>query len=196
MNFWGWKGDLISYMGFEESAARFPGTWYGDFHRANLHRVLVERVIELGGTVETGARVVDVKIAEGDGGEGNTAVAVLGSGEVRSADLLIGADGVFSELRNLMLGFEDPPTKTGDLAYRLLLDTEDMMDDSELADLVHNPQVNYWLGPDAHAVNYVLRGGKLFNMVLLVPDDIPEGPPTVEGNVEEMQAYYRDWDPR
>lgn len=46
------------------------------------------------------------------------------------------------------------------------------------------------------AVNYVLRGGKLFNMVLLVPDDMPAGANTLAGNVEEMRALYKDWDPR
>jgi hypothetical protein len=47
-------------------------------------------------------------------------------------------------------------------------------------------------------VNYVLRDGELFNMVLLVPDDIPEEclASTVEGNVEEMCALFKDWDPR
>jgi salicylate hydroxylase len=45
-------------------------------------------------------------------------------------------------------------------------------------------------------VNYVLRGGKLFNMVLLVPDDMPAGANTLAGNVEEMRALYKDWDPR
>lgn len=46
-------------------------------------------------------------------------------------------------------------------------------------------------------VNYVLRGGELFNMVLLVPDDIPDdGASTVEGNVEEMCAAFKGWDPR
>lgn len=45
-------------------------------------------------------------------------------------------------------------------------------------------------------MNYVLKGGKLFNMVLLVPDDIPEGALTLEGNVEEMKNLFRDWDPR
>lgn len=47
-------------------------------------------------------------------------------------------------------------------------------------------------------VNYVLRGGDLFNMVLLVPDDIPEESlaSTIEGNVEEMCALFEGWDPR
>lgn len=47
-------------------------------------------------------------------------------------------------------------------------------------------------------MNYVLRGGDLFNMVLLVPDDIPEESlaSTIEGNVEEMCALFKGWDPR
>lgn len=46
------------------------------------------------------------------------------------------------------------------------------------------------------AVNYVLRGGELFNMVLLVPDDMPTGATTLAGNVDEMRALYKEWDPR
>lgn len=47
------------------------------------------------------------------------------------------------------------------------------------------------------SVNYVLRGGELFNMVLIVPDDIPEeSKPTVEGNVVEMCSLFQGWDPR
>ena len=43
-------------------------------------------------------------------------------------------------------------------------------------------------------VNYVLRGGELFNMVLLVPDDMPlDGANTLAGDVEEMRALYKDW---
>jgi len=33
-------------------------------------------------------------------------------------------------------------------------------------------------------------------MVLLVPDDMPAGANTVKGNVEEMCALFKDWDPR
>jgi len=33
-------------------------------------------------------------------------------------------------------------------------------------------------------------------MVLLVPDDLPEGQNVTEGSVEEMRALYKDWDPR
>jgi salicylate hydroxylase len=194
VNMLGWKGNLISRMSTKESAAKYPGTAYWDFHRANLHKCLVERAEELGARLVVNAKVKDVvcrQEAEGGGAE-----VVLESAEVWKCDLVVGADGIASKLREIMVGGPDPPTLTGDLAYRLLLKTEDMRKDPELREFIETPQVNYWLGPDAHAVNYVLRGGELFNMVLLVPDDLPEGVNVGPGNVEEMQALYKDWDPR
>ncbi|KAI9926981.1 hypothetical protein AWENTII_010816 [Aspergillus wentii] len=193
-NFIGWKGNYISHLDFHESEKQYPGTWYRDFHRADLQQCLVNRAVELGVQITCNARIADVQVSQ----DAATATAIAGDGRQWTGDLVIGADGVFGKLTESLLGRSDPPIKTGDLAYRLLLSTEEMLKDPELAPLVTDPQVNYWLGPDAHAVNYVLRGGKLFNMVLLVPDDIPEESlaSTIEGNVEEMCALFDGWDPR
>lgn len=208
-NFLGWKGNHISSLDFHASESNYPGTWYRDFHRADLQQCLVKRALELGVNITCNARVTDVTVSE----DGTTATATAADGRQWIGDLVIGADGVFGKLTEGLLGRVDPPVKTGDLAYRLLLSTEEMRKDPDLAELVTDPQVNYWLGPDAHAgvffssshgcitnyvVNYVLRGGELFNMVLLVPDDIPEESlaSTIEGNVEEMCALFKDWDPR
>ncbi|KAB8264820.1 hypothetical protein BDV32DRAFT_134746 [Aspergillus pseudonomiae] len=193
-NFLGWKGNKISYLDFHESESNYPGTWYRDFHRADLQRCLVDRALELGVQMTCNARIRTVHVSD----DGVTATAIAADGRHWKGDLVIGADGVFGKLTEELLGRSDPPVKTGDLAYRLLLSTEEMRKDPELAPFVNNPQVNYWLGPDAHAVNYVLRGGDLFNMVLLVPDDIPEDSlaSTIEGNVEEMCALFEGWDPR
>ncbi|KAL4959700.1 uncharacterized protein BDV14DRAFT_212210 [Aspergillus stella-maris] len=193
-NFLGWKGNLISSLDFKASEAQYPGSWYRDFHRADLHKCLVERAVELGAKLSTSVRVVDVVPSD----DGVTSTAVTEDGREFTADLVVGADGVFGKLTESLLKRSDPPVKTGDLAYRLLLSTEEMLKDPELRGFVTDPQVNYWLGPDKHAVNYVLRDGKLFNMVLLVPDDIPEDSlaTTVQGNVEEMCTLFEGWDPR
>ncbi|ODM14317.1 hypothetical protein SI65_10241 [Aspergillus cristatus] len=193
-NFLGWKGNLISSLDFHESEKQYPGTWYRDFHRADLQQCLVARVKELGGQITCNARIVDVEVHT----DNSTATAICADGRKWTGDLVIGADGVFGKLTEALLGRPDPPTKTGDLAYRLLLSTKKMLQDPELAVFVTDPQVNYWLGPDAHAVNYVLRDGELFNMVLLVPDDIPEESlaSTVEGNVKEMCSLFEGWDSR
>lgn len=201
-NFMGWKGNHLSEMDYHKYAAAAGGPFM-DFHRANLHRCLLDRAVELGAKLVVNARVVDVETPDLDSDDdrrGNHATVVLADGRRMVADLVVGADGINSRLRETLLGHPDPPVRTGDLAYRLLLNTEAMLRDPDLCDLVRDPQVNYWIGPDAHAVNYVLRGGDLFNMVLLVPDDMPDdlpvGQSTLAGNVEEMRALYKDWDPR
>jgi salicylate hydroxylase len=142
-----WKGEEISHMDFGESAAKYPGTFYWDFHRAGLHRCLLDRAIELGAEVRTKARVLGVETSF----VGESATVSLENGESLTVDLVVGADGINSRMREIMLGREDPPILTGDLAYRLLLSTKDMLNDPELASFVTDPQVNYWLGPDAHA---------------------------------------------
>jgi salicylate hydroxylase len=146
-NFIGWKGNKISHLDFHDSEMKYPGTWYRDFHRADLQRCLVERALELGVRVICNARIDDVRVCA----NGTTAKAFAADGRQWEGDLVIGADGVFGKLTEGLLGRSDPPVKTGDLAYRLLLSTEEMRKDPELAPFVNQPQVNYWLGPDAHA---------------------------------------------
>lgn len=55
--------------------------------------------------------------------------------------------------------------------------------------------MHFWIGPGAHAVGYSLRGGNMYNIVLLVPDDLPVGVTRQPGSVEEMKALFKDWDP-
>lgn len=141
VNMLGWKGNVITRMSTEDSARLYPGTAYWDFHRANLHKCLVERAEELGAKLVVNSKVADVIAIE----EGAT--VLLEGGAEWKADLVIGADGIASKMREIMLGRPDPPQLTGDLAYRLLLKTEDMRKDPELLQFIEEPQVNYWLGP-------------------------------------------------
>ena len=134
-------------MDFQESAKNYPGTAFWDFHRSNLHMCLYDRAIQLGATVLVNSRLESIRVDETN----STATAMLSNGTQRTADLIIGADGIFSTMRDILAGRPDPPIPTGDLAYRLLLSTTNMMNDPELAPFVTDPQVNYWLGPDKHA---------------------------------------------
>jgi salicylate hydroxylase len=149
-NMIGWKGNKISEMNFHDYE-KDCGAPFWDFHRANLHMGLLERAIELGAVLKTKTKVMDVEYQESSDGASTMAIAVCEEGRRYEADLIVGADGINSKCREILLGHEDPPLLTGDLAYRLLLNTEDMMKDPELKSFVEDPQVNYWIGPDAHA---------------------------------------------
>jgi salicylate hydroxylase len=113
-----------------------------------LHKELIERMVQLGGTVECGARFVDVRTKIE--GEKSVATVVLADGREMRADLVVGADGIHSRMREILVRKPQPPTRTSDLAYRLLLDTNEMMKDPELAPFVRDEEVNYWIGPDSH----------------------------------------------
>lgn len=144
----GWKGNKISDMNFHEYEAE-TGTPFWDFHRANLHMGLLERAVELGAKFTVNTKVENVEYNEDMANNTSTATAVCANGTRYTADLVIGADGINSKCREILLGREDPPLLTGDLAYRLLLNTEEMLKDPELREFVEDPQVNYWIGPDA-----------------------------------------------
>ncbi|KAK7425078.1 hypothetical protein QQZ08_008355 [Neonectria magnoliae] len=192
-NFIGWRGNHLSEMDYYRYAAATGGYPFWDFHRANLHQCLLDRAVELGATLITNAKVDTFRVSE----DGSSTTVLLADGRSMSTDLLVGADGINSKLREEFLGRSDPPELTGDLAYRLLLNTSEMLKDPDLKPFVENPQVNYWVGPEKHVVNYVLKGGELFNMVLLVPDDIPlDQGNTLVGGIDEMRAHFDGWDPR
>ncbi|ODM16450.1 hypothetical protein SI65_07957 [Aspergillus cristatus] len=124
----------------------------------------------------------------------NTTTVHAVSGNTYSGDLLIAADGLWSRCRECFLGRKDEPLPTGDLAYRIVLSVE-QIEDPELRKLVENPGVHFWVGPGAHAVAYSLRGGRVFNVVLLVPDNLPPGVTREAGSVETMRRLFGGWDP-
>lgn len=78
----------------------------------------------------------------------------LQTGEVIYADLVIGADGVKSIVREAVLGGPSKPVPTGDAAYRAVIPTNSMLSDPDLKVLVDTPEFQTWMGPDRHIVGY------------------------------------------
>jgi salicylate hydroxylase len=139
--YFSWKGEPLTSMDFDEAGKRY-GSPFWDFHRANLHSCLVDRATELGAKIQTNSRVEEIECSK------ESSTVVLTDGRRLTADLVVGADGIASRTRECFLERNDPPTPTGDLAYRVLLKTSDFAHDKELEWLMTTSQVNYWMGPD------------------------------------------------
>ena len=88
----------------------------------------------------------------------------LESGETLKADLIIGADGLNSRLRDIVVGHPDKPTPTGDGAYRALIPTGLMKKDPDLGQLVDEGSVNVWMGPGRHIVSYCVVSSSLSSL--------------------------------
>jgi salicylate hydroxylase len=159
---------------------------FWDLHRTDVQIALVRRAESLGVEIRLGAEVVDI-----DSGNGTVTTA---AGDVVQGDIIQGADGLWSRSRSLFLGRQVNPHPTGDIAYRIILHADDIQD-QELKELVSKPSVNFWAGPKSHVVGYSIRSGRVYNLVLLTPDDLPEHVSRAAANVEEMRRLFEDWDP-
>lgn len=144
------------------------------------------RAVELGVNLRLGTRVADVDF--------DAAAVVLESGERVQGDVVLAADGLWSGTRSKFMGRAVPPKPTGDLAYRILLDAGEI-EDPELREWITEPAIHIWIGPETHAVGYSIQGGRMYNMVLLVPDDLPEEVARQKGDLEEMRRLFVGWDP-
>ena len=157
-------------------------------HRADVAEALYNRAIELGANIRFGCPVRNVDCAAG--------TVILEGGKEIQGDLVIGADGLHSTARSCFFKRKDPAEATGDLAYRIVLDTDQVTTDSAKAVFAKGPPFRVYMGPGGHVVLYTVKGGKQINIVLLVPDDLPsDSKSRVKGNVEEMKQAFSQWDP-
>ena len=135
------------------------GSDYLTLHRADLQQLLLDAALASGAelTLETTLK----SIAETADGISATAI----NGTQFTADALLGCDGLWSHVRQHLLG-DGRPLATGHLAYRTLIAAADMP--PGLAGKLPLDQVSVWLGPQRHAVAYPVRGGALLNLVVIV----------------------------
>lgn len=116
-------------------------------HRADLIEVLADAAREAGVKIRLLQQVREV-----DAGE--RACVRLMNGDERSADLIIGADGLHSKTRPALCPTREP-FFTGQVAWRALVPNAD-----------HQPdEVRVYMGPHRHAVVYPLRDGSILNVV-------------------------------
>ncbi|MBB2914433.1 salicylate hydroxylase [Streptosporangium becharense] len=107
-----------------------------------------------------------------------------------TADAVIGADGIHSTVRPLLVE-EEKPRFSGLCAYRLLVDAE------QAPELVLRRVQTLWLGPGRHFVHYPIRDKKLVNIVATVPaGDWRIESWTAEGRIEDLAREFETWDPR
>jgi salicylate hydroxylase len=187
-----YKGKVLAHEeDFNANIRRKYDAPFSDCHRVDLQQALVKRAEELGVAVILNAKVTSLDFGNAPGRE---ATITTESGQGFVADLVVGADGLWSTCRSTMLGRRDPPLPTGDLAYRIVLNISQIHDPA-LRRMVETPGCRFWAGPDAHAVAYSLRGGTMYNVVLLVPDDLADGVARTAGNLSEMKHLFEGWDP-
>jgi salicylate hydroxylase len=149
-----------------DAAERRWGAPYLIIHRVDLRRELIGAVrgqpnVEL----SLGTSVLDFA------NNGGRVSVGLKSGLTQArddADLLIGADGLRSQIRDrLGFGAQDQAEFTGRVAYRAIVNSDDA--DPQLT----RNNIILRLGKEAHLVQYPLRGGSITNLVATIGSATP-----------------------
>ena len=161
-------GRVLGTLTLGARAQALYGAPYATIHRADLQGLL-HRAAQSAG--------VDLLLGQTVQGWQGTEEALHVSTEVGlslPASALIGADGVWSVVRQHLLG-DAPARFTGHLAYRALVAQAD------LPAHLRSHQVTVWMGPRLHVVHYPVRSGQWLNLVAIVHGDKPEQAQEAQG---------------
>ena len=160
-------------------AFEVPRDWAG--HRVDLHNLLYDEV----GTssVHLGRRAVGVEP------RGAGATISFADGSSASADVVIGADGIHSMVREALWGPESPRF-SGSAVWRGLVPATSVTH----LDL---PVVSCaTLGPDRHFVHYYVAAGRLVNWVAVAPTETWTLESwTAPAHLNDALEDYEGWNP-
>ncbi|PUE45881.1 FAD-dependent oxidoreductase [Limnohabitans sp. 2KL-1] len=169
-------GQVLGRLRLGERAQALYGAPYATIHRADLQGLLYDAAKAAGVDVRLGQTVQGWRETAEGLAVTTAQELVAGVAQQRGesaakepplmADVLIGADGVWSAVRQQLLG-DGPARFTGHLAYRALVAQAD------LPTHLRSDQVTVWMGPRLHVVHYPVRGGEWLNLVAIVHGDKP-----------------------
>jgi len=179
-----WRtGRLISSNLLGETVRARYGFPYLNVHRGDLIGVLERAVCSEPRIILHVGRRVDAVRQDTD------VVSLVADDKSFDGEILIGADGIRSVVREVLFGPERA-TFTGNVAWRMLIPVE------ELPAGLLPPVAGLWWGPGRHFVHYFVRRGELVNCVCVVE----QTGWTVEswtepGNPDELRAAFAGWHP-
>ena len=172
-------GKLIASIPLGAEFSQRFGQPYAVTHRADIHGTFLKacqgsNLISL----ETNRKVEDYE------DHGDRVTVTLENGERAEGRALIACDGMWSKIRERIVG-DGKPRVSGHIAYRAVLKRDEVPKD------LWRPDVILWAGPRTHFVHYPLRRGELYNLVAVFHSDHYEEGWNAEGARDVMWQHFK-----
>lgn len=179
----GLTGKVISSMPLGPQAEAYFKQPYAVTHRHDIHGVYLKacqgnNLISL----ETRREVADFE------DDGNRVAVTLATGERIEGRALLGCDGLWSKIREKIVG-DGKPRVSGHIAYRAVLKREEVPPDLWQKDML------LYAGPRTHFVQYPLRRGELYNLVAVFHSDRYVEGWNTEGDKQLLFDHFKGQQP-
>ena len=173
-------GEKVVRVPLGDIARATYGFPYGVIYRADLHQVFLDACkAQPNVTLRTNAKV------ESFDQTANSVTVTLAGGEKVEGSALIGADGMWSKIREAVVG-DGKPRVSGHIAYRAVLKRE------EVPAHLWSDDVTLWGGEKTHLVHYPLRRGELFNLVAVFHSNKYDEGWNTFGDTAELTERFAD----
>ncbi len=175
-------GEVLQEIPLDDGYVDRHGVPYLSLHRADLLDALIGAVRALkADAISLNAKLVDFSQAA------NGVTLRFQDGSEAHGDVLVGADGIKSMVRERILG-QTAVHYTGDQSWRILVPAE------RLAAEIRTDTVNIWVGPGKHGVVYAIRPDRLINMVGCVEYETWDDESwTARRPWHELKADFEGW---
>lgn len=179
-------GQVLFVQAMGDECQRLYGTQCYVAHRADL-LALFRRALPVQ-AIQLDHRYVELR--QGGNGAELTFAHRDGQQTKVTADVVIGADGIHSLVREAIVSQTDVRF-SGLCAYRCLVPAE------KAPSMALRPVQTLWLGPCRHFVHYPISGGRLVNVVAITPaGDWRTESWTADGQISSLLAEFEHWDKR
>jgi 2-polyprenyl-6-methoxyphenol hydroxylase-like FAD-dependent oxidoreductase len=155
----GLSGQVLAQLPLDEEYRERFGDSYAVVERADLYAPLLAACRENPLiTLSAGAGLVEYSQTP------ESVRCRLSSGQHVDADALVGADGIWSTVRQQLLG-DGPPDVSGHTIYRTVLPMASVPEELRAS------SVRLWAGPGWHVVHYPIAGGTKMNLAAVRDDN-------------------------
>lgn len=173
-------GEVVTRVPVSATAQGTFGYPYGVIYRVDLHAALLEAC-----AAQPSVGLYTRAKLEHFTQDANSVTVTLADGRRFQGAALIGADGLWSTVRQQIVA-DGAPRVSGHVAYRAVLPA------SEVPRHLFSPDVVLWGGEKTHLVHYPLRRGELFNLVAVFHSGLYEEGWNVFGDPHELHERFAD----